>query len=70
MSILDSTKNRLRSTFIYKPFLAKKGKKQERQYTEISEEYYKKLLESLRFFQGDEGTIRELVRAEIDRKIF
>ena len=34
----------------------------------LHEEYYQKLLESLRFFQGDEGTIRELVRAEIDKK--
>jgi len=30
--------------------------------------YYQKLLESLKFFQGDEGTIRELIRAEIDKK--
>jgi V/A-type H+-transporting ATPase subunit C len=34
----------------------------------LHEAYYQKLLESLRFFQGDEGTIRELVRAEIDKK--
>jgi V/A-type H+-transporting ATPase subunit C len=30
--------------------------------------YYKQLLESLRFFQGDEGIIREMVRTEIDKK--
>ena len=30
--------------------------------------YYQKLLESLKFFQGDEGIIRELIRAEIDKK--
>lgn len=30
--------------------------------------YYQKLLESLKFFQGDEGTIRELFRTEIDKK--
>jgi len=30
--------------------------------------YYQKLLESLKFFQGDEGIIRELTRAEIDKK--
>lgn len=30
--------------------------------------YYQNLLESLKFFQGDEGTIRELIRAEIDKK--
>jgi len=34
----------------------------------IHEAYYKKLLESLKFFQGDEGAIRELIRAEIDKK--
>ena len=34
----------------------------------LHEAYYQKMLESLRFFQGDEGTIRELVRAEIDKK--
>ena len=34
----------------------------------LHESYYQKLLESLRFFQGDEGAIRELVRAEIDKK--
>ena len=31
-------------------------------------EYYQKMLESLKFFQGDEGAIRELIRAEIDKK--
>jgi V/A-type H+-transporting ATPase subunit C len=30
--------------------------------------YYKSLLESLKFFQGDEGVIRELFRAQIDKK--
>jgi len=30
--------------------------------------YYKQLLESLRFFQGDEGLIREMIRTEIDKK--
>ncbi|MGI0081963.1 MAG: V-type ATPase subunit [Nitrosopumilaceae archaeon] len=30
--------------------------------------YYQTLLESLKFFQGDEGTIRELIRTEIDKK--
>lgn len=30
--------------------------------------YYQNLLESLKFFQGDEGIIRGLVRAEIDKK--
>jgi len=30
--------------------------------------YYQKLLESLKFFQGDEGMIRELIRVEIDKK--
>ena len=30
--------------------------------------YYKTLLESLKFFQGDEGMIREFFRAEIDKK--
>lgn len=30
--------------------------------------YYHNLLESLKFFQGDEGTIRDLFRAEIDKK--
>jgi len=34
----------------------------------LHESYYQKLLESLKFFQGDEGTIRELIRAEIDKK--
>ena len=34
----------------------------------VHESYYQKLLESLKFFQGDEGTIRELIRAEIDKK--
>ncbi len=34
----------------------------------LHEFYYQKLLESLKFFQGDEGTIRELIRAEIDKK--
>lgn len=34
----------------------------------LHESYYQKLLESLKFFQGDEGAIRELVRAEIDKK--
>ena len=34
----------------------------------LHESYFQKLLESLRFFQGDEGAIRELVRAEIDKK--
>jgi len=32
----------------------------------LPEAYYQKLLESLKFFQGDEGSIRELFRAEID----
>ncbi|MEX0656080.1 MAG: V-type ATPase subunit [Nitrosopumilaceae archaeon] len=31
-------------------------------------DYYQKLLESLKFFQGDEGMIRELIRIEIDKK--
>ena len=30
--------------------------------------YYQALLESLKFFQGDEGMIREFFRAEIDKK--
>lgn len=30
--------------------------------------YYQNLLESLKFFQGDEGVIRELIRTEIDKK--
>jgi V/A-type H+-transporting ATPase subunit C len=30
--------------------------------------YYHNLLESLKFFQGDEGIIRDLIRAEIDKK--
>lgn len=30
--------------------------------------YYKNLLESLKFFQGDEGAIRDLFRTEIDKK--
>jgi V/A-type H+-transporting ATPase subunit C len=34
----------------------------------LHESYYQKLLESLKFFQGDEGVIRELVRVEIDKK--
>jgi len=34
----------------------------------LHEAYYQKLLESLKFFQGDEGSIRELIRAEIDKK--
>ena len=34
----------------------------------LHESYYQKLLESLKFFQGDEGAIRELIRAEIDKK--
>jgi len=34
----------------------------------LHEFYYQKLLESLKFFQGDEGNIRELIRAEIDKK--
>jgi len=34
----------------------------------LHESYYQKLLESLKFFQGDEGPIRELFRAEIDKK--
>jgi len=34
----------------------------------MHESYYQKLLESLKFFQGDEGAIRELIRAEIDKK--
>jgi len=34
----------------------------------LLEAYYQKLLESLKFFQGDEGSIRELIRAEIDKK--
>ena len=34
----------------------------------LHELYFQKLLESLKFFQGDEGAIRELVRAEIDKK--
>jgi len=34
----------------------------------VHESYYQKLLESLKFFQGDEGAIRELIRAEIDKK--
>jgi len=34
----------------------------------LHESYYQKLLESLKFFQGDEGNIRDLIRAEIDKK--
>ena len=34
----------------------------------LHELYFQKLLESLKFFQGDEGAIRDLVRAEIDKK--
>ena len=34
----------------------------------LHESYYQKLLESIKFFQGDEGSIRELIRAEIDKK--
>src|SRR5438445_395159 len=30
--------------------------------------YYQNLFDSLKFFQGDEGTIRDLFRAEIDKK--
>jgi V/A-type H+-transporting ATPase subunit C len=30
--------------------------------------YYQTLLDSLKFFQGDEGVIRELIRTEIDKK--
>lgn len=30
--------------------------------------YYSVLLEALKFFQGDEGVIRELIRVEIDKK--
>jgi len=30
--------------------------------------YYSELLETLKFFQGDEGIIRELIRVEIDKK--
>jgi V/A-type H+-transporting ATPase subunit C len=30
--------------------------------------YYHNLLESLKFFQGDEGIIRDLIRTEIDKK--
>ena len=30
--------------------------------------YFQKLLESLKFFQGDEGMMRELIRTEIDKK--
>ncbi len=30
--------------------------------------YYHNLLESLKFFQGDEGLIRDFIRAEIDKK--
>ena len=30
--------------------------------------YYSALLEALKFFQGDEGIIRELIRVEIDKK--
>lgn len=30
--------------------------------------YYSALLEALKFFQGDEGVIRELIRVEIDKK--
>lgn len=30
--------------------------------------YYQTLLDSLKFFQGDEGTIRDLFRTEIDKK--
>jgi len=36
--------------------------------SDLHEAYYQKLLESLKFFQGDEGSIRELIRAEIDKK--
>jgi V/A-type H+-transporting ATPase subunit C len=31
--------------------------------------YYANLLESLKFFQGDEGIIRDVIRAQIDKKI-
>ena len=34
----------------------------------LQSNYYQSLFESLKFFQGDEGMIRELVRAEIDKK--
>lgn len=30
--------------------------------------YYRNLLESLRFFQGDEGVVREMARTEIDKQ--
>ena len=30
--------------------------------------YYSSLLDALKFFQGDEGVIRELIRAQIDRR--
>lgn len=36
--------------------------------TSLQGYYYQNLLESLKFFQGDEGVIRELVRTEIDKK--
>jgi len=34
----------------------------------LQNHYYQNLLESLKFFQGDEGVIRELFRTEIDKK--
>ena len=35
---------------------------------ELNEYYYTNLIESIKFFQGDEGTIRDLVRMQIDKK--
>jgi V/A-type H+-transporting ATPase subunit C len=34
----------------------------------LQDYYYQTLLESLRFFQGDEGVIREMFRTEIDKR--
>ena len=34
----------------------------------LQNHYYQNLLESLKFFQGDEGVIRELFKTEIDKK--
>lgn len=35
---------------------------------DLNEYYYKNLLESLKFFQGDEGIIREYFRTQIDKR--
>ena len=36
--------------------------------TALRNYYYRLLLESLRFFQGDEGVVRDMIRVEIDKK--